>query len=67
MQADPRIGERVQLAPHLDRWMMGDRFGVIVARGRNMGSFKPGAVYRVRLDRSGKTLRFYGEDLNTVN
>jgi hypothetical protein len=40
---------RVQLAPHLDRWMMGDRYGEIVNVTRKS--------IHVHLDKSGKTIR----------
>lgn len=43
------VGKRVQLHPGEDRWMMGDRFGVIVRVLRN------GHV-RVKLDKSGTVL-----------
>jgi RNase P/RNase MRP subunit p29 len=43
------IGMRVQLAPHLDRWMMGDRYGEIVNVTRKS--------IHVHLDKSGKTIR----------
>jgi hypothetical protein len=45
-----RIGKRVQLHPATDRWMRGDRYGTVVRKGR-----KPG-TYRVKMDRSGKTI-----------
>lgn len=41
-----KTGERVQLHPATDAWMMGDRYGEIV---------KIGAKYvHVKMDRSGK-------------
>jgi hypothetical protein len=55
------VGKRVQLHPGLDRWMMGDRYGVVVRVHRT----KPGVVF-VHLDRSGKTLPFRAVDLTTV-
>jgi hypothetical protein len=51
------VGRRVELHPATDRWMMGDRFGEIVA-------FVDGNV-RIKLDVSGKTLLFKPEDLNS--
>lgn len=48
-------GQRVQLHPATDRWMMGDRFGVVTG-------LKEGRV-RVRLDVSGKSLWFYNRDV----
>ncbi len=47
---DLNVGDRVEAAPHTDVWMMGDRFGTVVYIGRTF--------YRVKMDRSGRTLRF---------
>lgn len=44
----PSIGRRVELAPHLDAWMAGDRYGVVVKVGRK--------YHYVKMDRSGRTL-----------
>jgi hypothetical protein len=52
------VGQRVQLHPGTDRWMMGDRYGEVV---RSL----PARV-RVRLDRSGAMLWFRGEDVSPV-
>lgn len=48
-------GERVQLHPGTDRWMMGDRYGVVT--GHIKGKI------RVKLDKSGKSLLFYNKDV----
>lgn len=32
--SDLRVGDRVELEPATDRWMMGDRFGEVVRKGR---------------------------------
>ena len=45
---DFHVGDRVQLSPACDRWMMGDRFGEVVAIGR--------VLLKVHMDRSGKTI-----------
>lgn len=63
-----KIGDRVELHPGCDRWMMGDRFGVIVGRGRPSSHElhrlpHPVVIWRVKLDRSGKTFRFLQERL----
>jgi len=42
-------GERVELHPSTDRWMQGDRFGVVSRIGRKWVS--------VRMDRSGQEIR----------
>lgn len=51
-------GCRVELKPHLDRWMMGDRYGDVKRVGRSK-------VY-VHLDRSGKTIGFKPDQLQHV-
>jgi hypothetical protein len=55
------IGDRVQLHPGTDRWMMGDRYGTIVGKGRSRIGY---VIWRVKLDFSGKTLRFCEQLLN---
>lgn len=52
------VGLRVELAPHLDRWMMGDRYGDIV-------KVTPKYVH-VKLDKSGKTLRLLPDQFTFV-
>lgn len=47
---DLAVGTRVEAAPHTDTWMRGDRFGAVTYVGRTH--------YRVRMDRSGRELRF---------
>jgi hypothetical protein len=53
----PKIGDRVQIAPHLDAWMQGDRYGLVVGSAWSLKT--PGEVnaWRVKLDRSGRVLR----------
>jgi hypothetical protein len=46
---DFKVGQRVELHPGTDQWMMGDRFG-------NVARIKDGKVH-VKMDRSGKTLK----------
>jgi hypothetical protein len=41
-----RAGDRVQLHPATDAWMMGDRYGTVIKIGRQL--------LHVRMDRSGK-------------
>ena len=53
------VGDRVELAPHLDRWMMGDRFGEIVKIGRR--------YLHVQLDRSDKTINVVPENCTKVS
>jgi hypothetical protein len=55
-----RPGERVEIAPRFDQWMRGDRYGDVVKQSQRFG------VY-VKMDKSGKTLRFAPEDLTAIN
>lgn len=50
------IGDRVEVHPATDRWMMGDRFGEVV--GITDADF-----VLVKLDVSGKTLRFASRNI----
>jgi hypothetical protein len=36
MQTSIPIGQRVELHPGMDAWMMGDRYGVVVKTGRKL-------------------------------
>lgn len=49
---------RVQLPAWSDRWMMGDRFGVLVKVVKG--------VAHVKLDISGRIVRFMIDDLQVV-
>lgn len=53
---------RVQIPAYTDRWMMGDRYGEVTDRGWYLGQW----CYRVKLDKSGKTLRFIANDCKEV-
>lgn len=66
MPNDQLIGKRVQLSPHLDRWMMGDRYGTVVSRVKKAPTPDGQLIYRVQLDRSGKTIKVYGEDITVI-
>ena len=50
-----RVGDRVELHPATDAWMMGDRYGVVVKVGRSL--------YHVRMDRSGRTRKVSPDNL----
>lgn len=49
------IGQRVELHPVTDAWMMGDRFGEVVKVGRSL--------VHVRMDKSGKVRRLRPENV----
>lgn len=62
LQRHPEMYERdarVELAPHLDDWMKGDRFGDVIGN-------TPGGLVRVKLDRSGLVKTFAAIELRAV-
>lgn len=61
--------ERVQIPTYTDRWMMGDRYGEVVKvtkSGRLINSDARVEIAHVKLDKSGKTLRFVYSDCQPV-
>lgn len=58
-------GDRVQLSPDTDRWMMGDRFGAVETMPRPTALY-PVQMVMVRLDRSGKLFRCRADSLEWV-
>jgi hypothetical protein len=75
------VGTRIEIAPHLDRWMMGDRFGTVVRFVRKslyVDRFKrdtnPWHVcqpefasgIRVKLDVSGKTVTIKADGIGRL-
>ena len=60
MTDDFKIGQRVQLSPHLDWWMRGARFGTVTKRGKKyitvrLDSYpRPVAIPRAGLSPIGK-------------
>ena len=62
---------RVQIPVYTDRWMMGDRYGEIVAYSKPMNFIDPRdprgrTIAKVKLDKSGRTLKFWLDDCQTV-
>lgn len=55
IEANNLVGKRVEIAPHLDRWMQGDRFATVVMADGDSGV---ALLYRLRFDRSGDTRTF---------
>jgi hypothetical protein len=55
------IGMRVEIPPHLDAWMRGDRYGEIVSTMKTKPSFA-----RVKLDKSGKVVAVHMDYLTPV-
>jgi len=62
-------GTRVQLHAATDAWMSSDRYGEIVGTGRTRtytdrsGNLSQARPYRVKLDKSGRTIRVHPENL----
>lgn len=61
-----KVGERVQVHPAHDRFMMGDRYGSITSIKNVTGSADPVRI-RVKLDRSGQSVWFRPDYLMHVN
>jgi len=62
---------RVQIPAYTDRWMMGDRYGVIVKvttapPRRWLGGTQPREIAHVKLDKSGKTVRVLLNDCEVL-
>jgi hypothetical protein len=60
------VGTRVEIPTHTDRWMRGDRFGVVVARPSRGGRPSMIGTWFVKLDKSGKTIGFGSDALREV-
>jgi hypothetical protein len=61
--------QRIQIPAYTDHWMMGDRYGEIVKITRSTKRDSWGDHYElahVKLDKSGKTLRFPLTDCTPV-
>ena len=62
---------RVQIPAYSDHWMRGDRYGEVDATVQRR-VYKPSGVvvvemYRIKLGKSGKTVRFPVEDCEVVS
>ena len=64
---------RVQIPAYTDRWMMGDRYGVVtkvtmkpVPKSGEANAFALREVAHVKLDKSGKTVRVILNDCTVV-
>lgn len=64
------VGQRVEVHPATDAFMMGDRYGVVekVYRPRTVQGVEPHNTQRVhvRMGRSGKVRRFHVDNLYEV-
>ena len=54
---------RVQIPPHTDEWMMGDRYGTVSKVVENSTGVQ---IAHVVMDKSGRTLRFRMDRLEVV-
>ena len=62
------VGMRVQTHPATDAWMRGDRYGTVT----RISTAPPSALHQglrihVKLDRSGRTLRFRADDVLSID
>ena len=57
---------RVQIPVYTDRWMMGDRYGEIVKITRHRQLDGHPEIAHVKLDKSGKVMRFILADCTPV-
>lgn len=60
----PKIGDRVEIPPHMDSWTRGDRYGLVVVINWSLKS--PARIARVLLDKSGKVVRVPVENLTVI-
>lgn len=59
--SDFAVGQRVQLAPHTDHWMRGDRYGAVVAVGKRRK-----ARVHVLADTSNRVLKLLPGDIADI-
>ena len=58
---------RVEIPAYTDRWMMGDRYGVVTLQGKLRNAKGELAdIVRVKLDKSGKEVRVWLDDCREV-
>ncbi len=64
------MDKRVQIPAYTDRWMMGDRYGVVqrVTRGKKTDNElgHSADIYVVKLDISGKTVKVYADHCTEI-
>ena len=67
---DGRIGMRVEIAPSLQQWWRGDRYGVVIGVCKTLhhyrdreGRLSTAYPLQVKLDRSGTTVRVHPNEL----
>jgi len=61
-----KVGTRVEMHPATDEWMRGDRFGTVERVERTVRlAGDPQRVF-VRMDRSGRLIRFHPDNVTEV-
>jgi hypothetical protein len=65
---------RVQIPVYTDRWMMGDRYGVLIkttkrpaGKQRGLATVAEAQIAHVKLDKSGKTIKVLLDDCQWVS
>lgn len=56
--SDFEPGQHVEMSPHTDRWMQGDRFGTVYSVGRKHVT--------IELERSGKTIAVHPSSIGRI-
>ena len=51
-----QVGDRVQIAPHLDRWMAGDRYGTVTEVMNH--------YVKIKMDASGQVIPVVPRDIH---
>jgi hypothetical protein len=62
-----QIGKRIQLKPHLDRWMMGDRYGEITGISYFIFKNKRFPNYKVHMDKSNQDIKLHPNNIEILN
>lgn len=54
------MSDRIEIHPATDRWMAGDRFGSVIGYRKDKAGKE---IYRVKMDRSGKTISVHEDNV----
>lgn len=59
------IGRRVEISPHHDAWMMGDRYGKVIQARHELQMDRD--VLTIRTDIRGRQVRDFAEDVTLLD
>lgn len=63
MNTNTIVGQRVEIAPHFDRWMRGDRFATVLGSD---GSSGVALLFKLQFDKSGDVQTFADTNFRLV-